>query len=200
VKQLLTLFLVGTLVLTIGCSSTTKSTGPGGKTNPNTPTEPKEMTAEGKAVKVDGSKLTYADKDKKEQTVDVPKDAKITRDGKEAKLTDIKKDDAVKVTTKDDKVTEVAATKGGEPPPPPPPPKETTAEGKAVKVDGSKLTYNDSKDKKEQTVDVPAEAKVTRDGKDAKLADIKKDDDVTIKSKDNKVTEVTAKPGKPSDK
>jgi RNase P/RNase MRP subunit p29 len=199
VKQLLTLFLVGTLVLTIGCSSSTKSTGPTGKTTPNTPTEPKEATAEGKAVKIDGDKLTYADKDKKEKTVDVPKDAKVTRDGKEAKLADIKKDDTVTVKTKDDKVVEVAATKGSEPPPPPPPPKETSVEGKAVKVDGTKLTYTD-KDKKEQVADVPADAKVTRDGKDAKLADIKKDDEVTIKSKDNKVTEVTAKPGKPSDK
>jgi Cu/Ag efflux protein CusF len=69
--------------------------------------EEKPGTHEGKVVKVEGEKLTMTDKDGKNQhTHAVPADAKITLDGKEAKLADIKAGANVKVTTekKGDKI------------------------------------------------------------------------------------------------
>src|SRR5215207_63616 len=69
--------------------------------------EEKAGTHEGKIVKVEGTKLTMSDKDgKNEHTHAIPADAKITLDGKEAKLTDLKAGTKVKVTAekKGDKV------------------------------------------------------------------------------------------------
>ena len=53
---------------------------------------------EGKVVKVADGKLTIVDKDKKEHTCTVSKDAKITCDGKVCKLADLKEGVTVKVT------------------------------------------------------------------------------------------------------
>jgi Cu/Ag efflux protein CusF len=67
----------------------------------------KAGTHEGKVVKVEKDKLTMTDSaDKKEHTHTIPADAKITIDGKEAKLEDLKAGTAIKVTTekKGDKV------------------------------------------------------------------------------------------------
>jgi Cu/Ag efflux protein CusF len=69
--------------------------------------EEKAGTHEGKVVKVETGKLTMSDKDGKNQhTHAVPADAKITLDGKEAKLDDLKAGQKVKVTTekKGDKI------------------------------------------------------------------------------------------------
>ena len=69
--------------------------------------EEKPGTHEGKVVKVDGTKLTMTDKEgKKEHTHVIPADAKITLDGKEAKLSDLKAGAKLKVTTekKGDKI------------------------------------------------------------------------------------------------
>ena len=70
---------------------------------------------EGMVVKAGDGKLTMTDKDGKEQTHPVADTAKITCDGKECKLEDLKKGFKVKVTTekKDDKVviTKVVAEK-----------------------------------------------------------------------------------------
>lgn len=69
--------------------------------------EEKAGTHEGKVVKAEAGKLTMTDKEgKKEHTHAVPADAKVTVDGKEAKLEDLKAGTAVKVTTesKDKKV------------------------------------------------------------------------------------------------
>jgi len=69
--------------------------------------EDKAGTHEGKIVKVEAGKLTMTDKDGKNQhTHAVPADAKITFDGKEAKLEDLKAGQKVKVTTekKGDKI------------------------------------------------------------------------------------------------
>jgi Cu/Ag efflux protein CusF len=73
-------------------------------------------THEGKVVKVEAGKLTMSDADgKKEHTHAVPADAKITWEGKEAKLEDLKAGSKVKVTTekKGDKVvvTKIEANK-----------------------------------------------------------------------------------------
>jgi Cu/Ag efflux protein CusF len=76
----------------------------------------KEGTHEGKVVKAEKGKLTMTDKDgKKEHSHDIGADAKITMDGKEAKLEDLKAGTMVKVTAekKGDKVvvTKVEAKK-----------------------------------------------------------------------------------------
>lgn len=59
-----------------------------------------ENTHEGLVVKAADGKLTMTDKEgKKEHTHPVAKDARITLDGKAAKLEDLKKGFKVKVTT-----------------------------------------------------------------------------------------------------
>jgi hypothetical protein len=76
----------------------------------------KPGTHEGKVVKTEAGKLTMTDKDgKNEHTHAIGADAKITLDGKESKLADLKVGYPVKVTVekKGDKnvVTKVEATK-----------------------------------------------------------------------------------------
>jgi hypothetical protein len=66
-----------------------------------------ETTAEGTVVKAGDGKLTIQDKDKKEHSCEVAKDAKITCDGKVCKLDDLKKGVKVKVTVKDKKATKI---------------------------------------------------------------------------------------------
>lgn len=61
-------------------------------------------------VKVAGGKLTIEDKDKKEHSCEVAKDAKITCDGKECKLADLKKGVKVKVTVVKKMATKIEAT------------------------------------------------------------------------------------------
>lgn len=60
----------------------------------------KDGVHEGHVVKVADGKLTMVGADKKEVTHEVTKDAKITLDGKEAKLADLKEHTMVKVTMK----------------------------------------------------------------------------------------------------
>ncbi len=61
-----------------------------------------DKTHEGTVVKVDGTKLTMTDKDKKEHSHTIPADAKVTLDGKAAKLADLKAGTVITVTTSDD--------------------------------------------------------------------------------------------------
>jgi Glucose-6-phosphate dehydrogenase, NAD binding domain len=63
--------------------------------------EKKEHTLDGHIVKIDDDKLTMVGEDKKEVTHPVPKEAKITFDGKDAKLKDLKPHTKVKVTMKE---------------------------------------------------------------------------------------------------
>jgi hypothetical protein len=71
-------------------------------------------TTEGTVASVDKDKITVTDKDKKDHSFTTDKDTKVTCDGKECKLADLKKDTKVKVSTtgkdKDLKVTAVEAT------------------------------------------------------------------------------------------
>ena len=62
--------------------------------------EDKDKPIEGKVVLAGGGKLTMTDADGKEVTQKVSAKAKITCDGKECKLEDLKKDVKVKVFTK----------------------------------------------------------------------------------------------------
>ncbi|HEX3151087.1 MAG TPA: hypothetical protein VHR66_23610 [Gemmataceae bacterium] len=70
-----------------------------------------DNTHEGTVVSVAEHKLTMSGKDgKDEHTHEVGADAKVTLNGKEAKLADLKKGDKIKVTMGDDKkVTKVEA-------------------------------------------------------------------------------------------
>jgi hypothetical protein len=72
-----------------------------------------DKTHDGTVVSVAEGKLVMADKDgKNEHTHMVAATTKITLDGKAAKLADLKKGDAVKVTTDAaGKVTAIAATR-----------------------------------------------------------------------------------------
>lgn len=60
-------------------------------------------------------------------------------------------------------------------------PKPGTHEGKVVKAEGGKLTMTDKEGKNEHTHAVPATAKVTIDGKPAKLEDLKAGSMVKVK-------------------
>jgi len=51
--------------------------------------------------------------------------------------------------------------------------KPGTHEGKVLKIDGVKLTMTDKDGTNKHTHAVPADAKITLDGKDAKLGDLK---------------------------
>jgi hypothetical protein len=71
-----------------------------------------EKTHEGKIVKAGDGKLTMTGKDgKKEHTHNVANNAKITCDGKECKLEDLKAGCSVKVTTKPDEKDKIVAIK-----------------------------------------------------------------------------------------
>jgi len=67
-----------------------------------------------------------------------------------------------------------------------------THTGKVVKVDGTKLTMT-GKDGKEHTHVIPAGAKVIVDGKDAKLADLKEGQEITVIVDKKEITKVEAK-------
>jgi hypothetical protein len=71
-----------------------------------------DKTHDGTVVSVAEGKLVMADKDKKEHSHDIGPAVKITLNGKDAKLADLKKGDAIRVTAGEDgKVTAVAATR-----------------------------------------------------------------------------------------
>jgi hypothetical protein len=77
-----------------------------------------EDSHQGKVVETSDGKLVMTDMDgKKQHPMEVPTSATVTRDGKEAKLTDLKADDTITVTTdtKDGKsmVTKVEAKAAG---------------------------------------------------------------------------------------
>ncbi len=64
--------------------------------------EKKDHVHHGHVVKVADGKLTMVGTDKKEVTHPVPKEAKVTIDGKEAKLEDLKEHTHVAVTMKEE--------------------------------------------------------------------------------------------------
>jgi hypothetical protein len=68
-------------------------------------------THRGVVVSVEGNKLTMVGRNKKEHTHTVASDAKITCDGKECKLADLKKGVFIEVTTKEGDPTMVTAIK-----------------------------------------------------------------------------------------
>jgi uncharacterized protein YdbL (DUF1318 family) len=69
-----------------------------------------EKKHEGTVVSAADGKLVMTDADDKEHSHDIADTVKITRNGKKAKLTDLKAGDKVTVTTKGDEVTAIDAT------------------------------------------------------------------------------------------
>jgi hypothetical protein len=69
-----------------------------------------KKAAEGTFVKVDGKTLTIKDKDDKEHSCELAADAKVSCDGKECKVSDLKAGVKVKVTITDKKATKVEAS------------------------------------------------------------------------------------------
>ena len=70
-----------------------------------------DATHSGVVVSAGEGKLTMSDKDgKNEHSHDVAADAKVSCDGKECKLEDLKKGASVKVTIKDKKATKIEAS------------------------------------------------------------------------------------------
>lgn len=66
------------------------------------PAKAKKNTHAGHFVSAEGNKFTMVGHNKKEHTHTVASDAKITCNGKECKLSDLKKGVFIKVTTKED--------------------------------------------------------------------------------------------------
>jgi len=70
---------------------------------------------------------------------------------------------------------------------------EKTHDGLVVSVAEGKLVMTDNAGKNEHSHAIGATAKITLDGKEAKLADLKKGDKITVTQDDNnKVTKVAA--------
>jgi|ERR1051326_5898789 hypothetical protein len=67
-------------------------------------------TEEGTFVKADDTSITIKDKDGKNHTYDMAKDAKVQCDSKDCKLTELKADVKVKLTMENKKVTKVDAS------------------------------------------------------------------------------------------
>jgi hypothetical protein len=70
-----------------------------------------EASVEGKVAKVAADKLTLTDKNGKDLTYSVPATAKVTCDGKECKLMDLKAGFPVKVIAEKNVITKVEAKK-----------------------------------------------------------------------------------------
>jgi ribosome maturation factor RimP len=159
---------------------------------------------EGKIVRIEGNKLVITDKDgKKELTHTIAATAKVFCDGKECKLTDLKKDQTVRVTTKEGDPTQAvrveALDKNKDFDKNPPPElnnllvraddKANQMEGKIVRIEGNKIVMTDKDGKNEHSHTLAADAKVMLDGKEAKLTDLKKDQAVRVTTKEGDPTQ-----------
>jgi hypothetical protein len=159
---------------------------------------------EGKIVRIEGNKLVMLDKDgKNEHSHTIAATAKVSCDGKECKLTDLKKDQTVRVTTKEGDATQAVRiealdkNKDFEKNPPPElnnllvraDDKDNTLEGKIVRIQGNKLVVMGKDAKKELTHTITADATISCDGKECKLTDLKKDQAVRITTKEGDPTQ-----------
>lgn len=130
--------------------------------------ESDEVTHDGKVVSVTGDKLVMSNKDGKEHSHTLSKDAKVTCDAKACKLGDLKAGFKIRVTTKSDDqkiATQVEAIDKNRM-------FANTHDGKVVSIDGDKLMMSD-KDGKEHSHQIAANATITCDGKDCKMGNLK---------------------------
>jgi len=174
---------------------------------------------EGKIVRIEGNKIVMTDKDgKNEHTHTLAADARVSLDGKDAKLTDLKKDQMVRVTTKEGDQTQAVRIealdknrdfdKSGTDKNPPElnllvladdkkdnkdnkdnPTDKNTHEGKILRIEGNKIVMADKDGKNEHTHTLAADAKVMCDGKECKLTDLKKDQQVRVTTKEGDQTQ-----------
>jgi hypothetical protein len=171
---------------------------------------------EGKIVRIEGNKIVMTDKDgKNEHTHTLAADARVSLDGKDAKLTDLKKDQMVRVTTKEGDPTQAVRIEaldknkdfGGKDfdkkDPDKKPPElnllvfaddkkdadKNTHEGKIVRVEGNKIVMVDKDGKNEHTHTLALDAKIMCDGKECKLTDLKKDQQVRVTTKEGDATQ-----------
>jgi hemoglobin len=152
---------------------------------------PTEQTLKGKVTRAAKEELDVKSEDgEKAWTVKVPDTAVVMIDGKKGYVEDIKKDSTVTVTHKDFVASKIEAK--APTPLPPPPPAEKTFTGKVIRADKDGLLLRDDAGK-DKPFPVPDTAKVTIDGKDGKLDDIKKDSTATVTSKGDEVIKVEAK-------
>ena len=157
------------------------------------PPPPPPTEAKGTVKSAAKDKVVITDADKKDWDLFITADTKVTIDGKDDAADKIPVGASVIATEdKDGKVTKVDAKSPTPPPPPPPPPAETKTSGKVLKVVGKKLTVlpatGEAKD-----FTIPDDAKVSIDGKDGKLEDVKADSTVTVTDSDGKVTKIDVK-------
>jgi ribosomal protein L14 len=164
---------------------------------------------EGKIVRIEGNKIVMTDKDgKNEHSHTLAPDARVMLDGKEVKLTDLKKDQTVRVTTKEGDPTQAVRVealdknkdfdkKDFDKNPPPDlnnllvraDDKANQTEGKIVRIEGNKIVITDKDGKKELTHTLAIDAKVMCDGKECKLTDLKKDQTVRVTTKEGDATQ-----------
>jgi len=161
---------------------------------------------EGKIVRIEGNKIVMTDKDgKNEHTHTLAPDAKVSLDGKDVKLTDLKKDQTVRVTTKEGDPTQAVRIEaldknkdfGGKDFDKKPPElnllvfadDKNTHEGKIVRIEGNKIVMVDKDGKNEHTHTLALDAKIMCDGKECKLTDLKKDQQVRVTTKEGDATQ-----------
>jgi hypothetical protein len=127
-----------------------------------------------------------------EKTFEVSKDAKIVQHGKEAKLSDLKKGDQTTLTLSTDQKTVVSIVVGT--PPSSVPLKSVDAEKNTITV----VTGGGRREKQDKTYQVAKDAKITIDGKEAKLTDLKEGAVLRLSvDEEDKVTQVqTQAPGR----
>jgi small nuclear ribonucleoprotein (snRNP)-like protein len=135
--------------------------------------QPKDgPTAAGALQSVDAAKNTITitvnnrQTGKTEKTFDMVKDITVVQDGKAAKLSDLKPGGHVTLKLSADQKTVVGVTSAG-----------ATIQGPLKSVDAAKntvtLTTETRQGKQDKTYQLAKDAKVTLDGKEAKLADLK---------------------------
>ncbi|MCY2967749.1 MAG: hypothetical protein NT069_29650 [Planctomycetota bacterium] len=142
--------------------------------------EADEPLHDGKVVSVSGHDLVMTNKDGKEHTHTLTKEAKVTCDAKACKLSDLKAGLKIRVTTKNgDKKTAThveALDKDAM--------FANTHDGKVVSVSGDTLKMT-GKDGKEHSHTLAAHAAICCDGKECKVSELKAGMKIRVTTKAN---------------
>jgi len=212
-RKLLGLAVVGSLLAMVtGCppsptseappphktpTDKTPSPTPSPTPTPPTPAPATDKTTSGKVTKVDAEKKSVTvSADGKDTTFTTDRDTKVTIDGADKGVGDLKEGMTVDVTAKDTAASKIAVKTAAALPNPP---AETTTTGKITKIDKDKksVTVKDDKDK-ETTVTVGADTKITVEGAaDKKIDDLKEGQSVVVKAKGDAVASIDAKAATP---
>lgn len=142
--------------------------------------ESEDVMHDGKVVSVTRDNFMMSNKDGKEHSHTLTKDAKVTCDTKACKLADLKPGTKIRVTTKsDDKqmATHVEAIENDKM-------FANSHDGKVVSVKGNKLMMT-NQDGKEHSHTIAAHATITCDGKVCKSSDLKAGMKIRVTSRTN---------------